>query len=36
MNRKPSWYREPMMWLVLGIPAATVVAGVITIVLAAG
>lgn len=29
-----AWWREPMMWLVVGGPAAVVVAGVATIVLA--
>ncbi len=28
------WYREPLMWLVVGVPALTVVAGIVTLVLA--
>ena len=28
------WWREPMMWLVLGGPAAVVVAGIATVVIA--
>jgi hypothetical protein len=31
-----AWYREPMMWLVLGGPLVVVVASVITYALAAG
>ena len=33
-NRRPFW-REPMMWLVLGLPLLSVVAGVILVTLAA-
>jgi len=37
-HREPSaqrpWYREPMLWLVIGIPLATVVAGITTVVIA--
>lgn len=29
-----SWYREPLMWLVVGVPALTVAAGTVTLVLA--
>jgi len=29
------WYREPWMWLVAGVPAATVVGGLVTLFLAA-
>lgn len=25
------WYREPLMWLVLGLPASAVVAGLVTL-----
>lgn len=35
MNAKP-WYREPMLALVIGLPASAVVAGIATLVLAAG
>jgi hypothetical protein len=35
MNARP-WYREPMVLLVIALPAAAVVAGVATLVLAAG
>ncbi len=28
------WYRQPMMWLVVGGPAAVVVAGIVTAVIA--
>jgi hypothetical protein len=35
MNARP-WYREPMLALVIGLPAAAVVAGLATLVLAAG
>ena len=35
MNARP-WYREPMLALVIGLPAAAVVAGFATLVLAAG
>lgn len=28
------WYHEPLMWLVLGLPASAVVAGFITLALA--
>lgn len=28
------WWKEPMMWLVLGLPASVVVAGIYTIILA--
>jgi hypothetical protein len=35
MTAKP-WYREPMLALVIGLPAAAVVAGFATLVLAAG
>lgn len=34
-DRKRPFWREPMMWLVLGLPAASVVAGVILVSLAA-
>ena len=34
-SRSPAWWREPIMWLVLGGPAAVVVAGVATFVIAA-
>lgn len=29
------WYQEPLMWLVLGLPALVVVAGVATMMIAA-
>jgi uncharacterized protein len=32
-NRRP-WYREPFMWLVVGIPLLTVVAGLSTVLIA--
>lgn len=32
--RKPSLLREPMLWLVVGLPAAVVVAGIATLVIA--
>ncbi len=35
MNARP-WYREPMVLLVIALPAAAVVAGITTLVLAAG
>lgn len=35
MNARP-WYREPMVLLVIALPAAAVVAGIATLVLAAG
>jgi hypothetical protein len=35
MSARP-WYREPMLALVIGLPAAAVVAGIATLVLAAG
>ncbi len=28
------WWKEPLMWLVLGLPASVVVAGIYTIILA--
>lgn len=28
------WYKEPLMWLVLGLPATVVVAGVSTVIIA--
>lgn len=34
MRNKP-WYKEPLMWLVLGLPATAVAAGVVTLFLAA-
>jgi hypothetical protein len=32
---RPAW-KEPLLWLVVSIPAATVVAGVLTVVIAHG
>jgi uncharacterized protein len=32
---RPAW-REPMVWLVFGIPLATVIAGISTVIIAAG
>lgn len=36
MNTPPSapWWRYPLMWLVVGGPAAVIVAGVVTVVIA--
>lgn len=36
MTAHRRWYREPMLWLVMSIPAAAVVAGIATLVLALG
>lgn len=33
-NRNSRWYREPVMWLVVAIPLATVIAGFTTLWLA--
>jgi hypothetical protein len=33
-QKSSRWWREPMMWLVLGGPAAVVVAGIVTAVIA--
>ena len=33
-NRDSRWYREPVMWLVVAIPLATVIAGFTTLWLA--
>ncbi len=30
-NSKPGWWREPMMWLVVGGPLVVVVAGLMTV-----
>ncbi len=34
MNKSP-WYREPLMWFVVGLPATVVAAGLVTLFLAA-
>ncbi len=34
-SHRPAW-REPMVWLVTGIPVATVIAGITTLVIIAG
>jgi len=33
-NGHPAWYREPLVWMVIAFPAAAVIAGIITIILA--
>jgi len=33
--RRPRWYHEPIMWLVVGLPLSAVIAGIITLVIAA-
>lgn len=33
--KKNPWYKEPLMWLVLGLPAIVVVAGIATLIIAA-
>lgn len=33
LSNRP-WYKEPMMWLVLGLPAVVVVAGFVTLYIA--
>ena len=33
LDQRP-WYREPMMWLVIALPASSVVAGLTTLMLA--
>lgn len=34
-QEKPTpWYREPWMWLVFGLPATVVIAGIVTLIIA--
>ena len=35
VNEGKSWYRVPVMWLIVAIPAATVIAGILTVYIAA-
>lgn len=35
VNAVRRWYQEPLMWLVLGLPASVVVAGIATLIIAA-